>query len=43
MIDPDEDEVPAPWYMIIIPVALLTMAFGLPIAYFVWAIVNYGP
>lgn len=38
-IDDDADP-PAAWYMVAIPVLLLTLAFGLPIAWLLWLLVQ---
>lgn len=41
MADPDEDEIPATWYMVVIPAVMLTLAFGLPLAYLLWVSLGY--
>ena len=37
MIDPAHDD-QAPWYMVVIPAVLLTLAFGYPVVWLLWVL-----
>ena len=39
MIDPAHDD-QAPWYMVVIPIVMLALAFVLPVAWLLWEIIR---